>query len=125
MSLPDVIYRVQHDDGRGPWRPGFSVQWIDEDADCGHLSETLMDLMPVPLLRALPDGWHYGCGCRSVSELGRWFTQVERVRLERLGFYPVRMHVDRVLAESEKQVFFARRRPLNDGASRISWKKVA
>ena len=26
----EVIFRVQDAEGRGPWKPGFSSQWMDE-----------------------------------------------------------------------------------------------
>ena len=78
-----------------------------------------MDLVPMAVLRRLPPGWHYGCGCRSLQALGAWFTQVERERLLGFGYWPVCLTVDAVLKESEWQAFFARRRPLADGATRI------
>lgn len=115
------VYRVQAGDGRGPWRPGFSHVWIDDDAPSGHLTETVMDLLPVAVLRSLPTTHAYGCGCRSLEQLCEWFTPVERDRLSRLGFSPVVMHVDEVLAESDRQVFFARQRPLTDGVTRLNW----
>lgn len=116
-----MVYRVQCEDGRGPWRPGFSRHWIDGDAPEGRLSETVMDLIPVEEILALPMSHHYGCGCRSLPDLMLWFTPLERYRLKVLGFYPVRILADHVVRESEWQVFFARQRPLWDGATRLSW----
>jgi hypothetical protein len=105
-----TIYRVQGIDGRGPWRPGFSRLWIT-DGD-----------------RPLPPPWHeefdaasviraargdvMGCGCRSLEQLREWFMQEELTRLRSLGYFVVRMQVDRVLAESSNQVVFARHQPL-------------
>lgn len=120
---PDRVYRVQAEDGRGPWRPGFSHVWVDEDAPSGHLTETVMDLIPVEVLRNLPTTHAYGCGCRTLAQLRDWFTPVERQRLSRLGFHPVVMRVDAVLAESDRQVFFARCRPLAEGATRLKWER--
>ena len=51
----DCPIRVQAEDGRGPWRPGWSHTWIDADAPADRLTETVMDLMPVTAIRALPD----------------------------------------------------------------------
>ena len=117
----DAVYRVQAADGRGPWRPGWSQQWIDADAPVGRLSETVMDLLPIATLRALPPTMHYGCGCRSLEALLHWFTPLEQERLSRFGFYPVRLHADAVLAESEWQMFVGRSRPFSDGATRLSF----
>jgi len=119
-----VAYRVQADDGRGPWRPGFSHTWIEGDAPAGRLTETLMDLLPLSTLRALPLGMTYGSACRTVEALGRWFTACERRRLAQLGFYPVRVNADVVLAESEWQLFIGRRKPFNQGATRLRWDRM-
>jgi hypothetical protein len=116
-----TVFRVQDADGRGPWRPGFSVSWIDEDAPVGRLSETVMDLIPVETLCRLPRDRHYGCGCVSREALLEWFTPTERGRLQRFGYRLVTMRVDEVLASSPYQVFFARRRPLADGATVVRW----
>ncbi len=116
-----AVYRVQASDGRGPWRPGFSLRWIDQHAPVGRLSETIMDLMPISELRSLPNTMHYGCACRSLQSLCNWFTPLEIERLEALGFYPVRMNVDRILIESQWQMLVGRRRPFAEGASRLRW----
>jgi len=115
------VYRVQAEDGRGPWRPGFSHRWIDGDAPADRLTETIMDLMPIAQLSSLPRTMHYGCACRSLDGLLRWFTPIERERLERFGFYPVRLSVDRVLVESPWQMLIGRELPFAVGASRLRW----
>lgn len=116
-----AVYRVQASDGRGPWRPGFSLRWIDAEAPVGRLSETIMDLMPISELRSLPDDMNYGCACRSLQALCDWFTPIEITRLSALGFYPVRLNVDRIIVESQWQVLVGRVRPFSDGASRLKW----
>lgn len=121
MPQTEIVFRVQAADGRGPWRPGYSHTWIDGDAPEGRLSETLMDLMPVEQLRALPPTFHYGCACRSLRALMEWFTPVERMRLADRGFYPVQLQADRVLVESPWQMLIARARPFNEGATRRRW----
>lgn len=114
-------YRVQAADGRGPWRPGYSQTWIDDDAPVGRLTETLMDLMPLDKLRALPTTMQWGCACRSLDELMSWFSPVERERLEQRGFFPVCLNVDRVLAEGKYQILIGRSRPFAEGATRLRW----
>lgn len=115
------VVRVQDAEGRGPWRAGFSQRWIDDDAPVGRLTETVMDLVPVERLRALPPDLAYGCGCRTVAGLVAWFTPKERATLARFGFHIVAMQVDVVLAESPWQIVFGRRLPLAVGASRRRW----
>ncbi len=116
-----VVYRVQAADGRGPWRPGWSQNWIDEDGPIDRLAETIMDLMPMERLHALPPTMMYGCGCRSLDALMKWFTPVERSRLKAYRFYPVRVNADVVLVESEWQILVGRKRPFSEGATRLTW----
>ena len=115
------VVRVQDADGRGPWRPGFSHTWIEEDAPADRLTESVLELVPPSVLRAIPRDIHVGCACRSVEALMAWFTPVERQRLARLGFHIVRLRVDRVIAESDWQMVVARRRPFAEGATRLRW----
>jgi hypothetical protein len=62
-----------------------------------------------------------GSACRTVEQLGRWFTATEQERLRRYGYSIVIMTVDRVLAESTNQVVFARRVPLSQDVVVIPW----
>jgi len=119
MSEP--FYRVQDRDGRGPWRPGFSAQWIEADAPAGRLVETVFDLLPLAELRALAREWHLGSACRTRAALLAWFTPAEIARLAVLGFHPVTLRADVVLAESATQALIGRRRPLAEGATRLRW----
>lgn len=57
---------------------------------------------------------HYGCGCRTVEQIKKWFTPTERMRLRLLGYKLVAMSADRVLAESKNQLVFLREKPLNE-----------
>ena len=109
------IYRVQDRDGRGPYRPGVSKLWVDHN-----------DVLPPPTWMAEfgsdlrtqmhPDEY-VGCGMRRLDQLERWFSPSERVRLQALGYRLVALNVDRIIAESENQVVFGRRRPLVSGVT--------
>ena len=117
-----VTYRVQSADGRGPWRPGWSHTWIDGDAPADRLVETVMDLLPIEQLRSLPQTMAYGCGCRTLDALLRWFTPNEQARLQEHGFYPVRLNADVVVVESAWQMLVGRRRPFTEGVTRLRWR---
>lgn len=121
MNEEFTVYRVQDATGRGPWRPGFSSHWIDGGAPAGRLTETIMDLMPLADLAALPRSHHYGCACRSLEALMSWFTPAERGRLEAFRFYPVKIRINYIVAESQTQLLAARRRPFAEGATRLRW----
>ena len=116
-----TVVRVQGVDGRGPWRPGFSKTWIEGDAPANRLTETIFDLVPLDTLLHLPSDMQFGSACSTLDALMDWFTPVERVRLAGLGFYPVRLNVDVVLAKSDYQMVIGRRRPFADGATRLKW----
>ena len=118
-----AAYRVQDAVGRGPWRPGFSATWIDGDAPADRLTESVMDLVPSWRIRSIPRDLHVGCACRSLDALMAWFTPIERERLERLGFHPVRLKVDDVVAESDWQMVIVRQRPFREGATRLRWRR--
>lgn len=121
-----IVYRVQDEDGRGPFRPGFSCEWADEEIAPG------MDALPTwpeefgcdLIDRCGRRGEHFGTAVRSAKLLGKWFSATERHRLQMLGFNAVRLRTNRVLAESENQLVFARTRPLNRGAIIIPWPVV-
>lgn len=65
-------------------------------------------------------GRHFGCGCRTLDQLRRWFTVDEYASLLFYGYAAVQLEVDAVLAESDIQLVFQRRQPLHIGASLVS-----
>lgn len=121
MSI--VVYRVQDATGRGPWRPGLSRLWLEETAPVGRLSESVFDLVTLEEIRAVRDRYHIGSACRSLDALWEWFTPLESARLAALGFHPVQMRADVVIAESRWQLVIGRDRPFTVGATRRSWCK--
>lgn len=114
--MSERVYRVQAVDGRGPFRPGFSIRWCDTEGD--DRPPTLME--EFPNLEFKP-GFHFGTGVRKLEDINRWFTEIEQVRLCELGFNVVSMDVDKILAESKNQIVFARKQPLMFGALIVPW----
>ena len=112
------VFRIQDCHGRGPFIPGFSAQWADETfRDCTAPLPTWMDEFGADLLDRLGlPGEFFGSAVRSANQISRWFSAREQARLASLGFHVVKLNVDRILAESENQLVFARRRPLSRGA---------
>lgn len=108
-----VVYRIQDADGRGPWRPGFSQRWVEDrpEVEFAVLKPWPLEFGPVHLKSLY--GMHLGCGCVSIEQLRRWFTQTEYERLRSFGYRAVRMRVGRVLAESDIQCVFERSKPLS------------
>jgi len=116
----DYVYRVQDAEGRGPFRPGFSHWWVEERPDHDNLVPWMQQFGHDALQRAgWPFGKHFGCACRTLEQLRRWFTAGEYATLERFGFQAVRLDVARVLHESEIQLLFQRAKPLRADASPV------
>ena len=119
-----TVYRVQAADGRGPWRPGLSKHWIDNDSD-RPLQADVLAAFGMDWLAKIPQGWHCGCACRSLDALMAWFTPVEQTRLEAMGYSPVMLSVDKIIVENADQVVFARRSPLVLVQMTFPWRKAA
>jgi hypothetical protein len=121
------IYRVQDAGGRGPFRPGFSAQWLDDE-----LAPDRLELPPwteefgfhLIQLRGKP-GEHFGTATRSIDGLRKWFSPTEQAKLRLFGYNIASFEDARVLAESEHQLVFARARPLNRGAIIVPWEAMS
>lgn len=115
------LYRVQDMEGRGPYRPGFSVKWSDAEGEIllPFWQEFGWSLASIPH-RFYP-GEHGGCGFRTLAQCAKWFTVAERVRLAKLGYQVVAINPDRILAESERQVVFARATHLSRDVVVVPW----
>ena len=112
------IYRIQSADGRGPFRPGLTEKWIGDPRWADRPS--LMEEFDVRDILARVANRHMGCGFRTPEQMRRWFDVNERAKLARLGFHPVTMTVDEIVAESRTQLVFARVMPLRVGFVAIS-----
>jgi hypothetical protein len=115
------VFRVQDGSGRGPWRPGFSMMWVDA-SDVGEMTPTWeQEFGPDAVTRLGRPGEHFGCACLTIEGLARWFRPVERERLAAFGFRVVQLNGARILAASENQVLFARSIPFVLGAVVRRW----
>lgn len=111
--MNQIIYRIQDENGRGPFKPGFSKNWIQEREDHFNLVPWIYEFGPVH--EDVMSHEVSGCGCKTIDQLKRWFNEDEYKTLLGYGYKSVKMSVDRVLAESNIQVFFANSRPLQEG----------
>jgi len=125
-STPLQIYRVQASDGRGPWRPGLSHHWVEDNSEERLLRHpSVLSEFGTQWLSEIPEGWHSGCACRSIDALLAWFTPLEMQRLESMGYEPVSLEAERIIRESKDQLVFTRRLPLNSGALLLPWRIAA
>jgi hypothetical protein len=105
------VYRIQDIEGRGPWRPGFSHTWVEGREDHNNLIPWIVEFGRVD--KKLLAGEFAGSGCKTLIQLRRWFTLAEYETLLYYKYKCVLMGVDRVIAESDIQLFFGRCKPLN------------
>lgn len=115
-----TLFRVQAADGRGPWRPGLSHHWTDENRQ--KFQTDILTAFGLNWKERIPPGMHVGCACRTLDGLLDWFTPLEQRRLEAMGYAPVTFLADRILAENREQVIFARRDPLNVAVVALKWR---
>ena len=116
--MSTTVYRIQDDQGRGPYRPGFSHRWEDPDAPTASRQPFFFEFPDLDLNRLVPG--KSGCAFRTMEQLLRWFTPFERQKLASLGYSVVSMEADEILAESEYQLVFTSRLPLACGAVAIT-----
>jgi len=107
-----VVYRIQDEEGRGPFRPGFSSSWLDEvlapgQADLAPWMEEFGNDAIDRLAR--PGERYFGSAVRRVEHLGKWFSPTESLRLAGFGYRIARISHARILAESPNQLLIGSR----------------
>ena len=106
------LFRVQDHHGRGPYRPGFSRQWADDDGPDNPPWWVELGLsLQQGLAKCRADRFG-GSAFSSMAQLERWFTPTERTRLDGHGFHIVRFRPDYIIAETPTQVLFEQNTPL-------------
>jgi hypothetical protein len=121
--LSILLYRWQDKDGRGPYRPGMSRYWADQDNQANNppfFQEFGMDIT-----KQCRPGEAMGCAFRTIEQMRQWFTDAERQRMRLMGYEFGCMEADRVIAESERQVVFARRKPFRLGFTLLDSEAIA
>lgn len=105
------LVRMQDDEGRGPWRPGFSRVWMtDKTPKIG--APIFMDRRLLSVVgKAHADGLHIGCAVR-LDKISLWFTPQDVERLSSLGFFLVDASRCKVLLETDQQALVGWRKPL-------------
>ncbi len=86
-----MLLRMQDSNGRGPFKPGFSNQWVDyaRRFDLPALQDDFgLDFKPM-IDGAFKRGLHLGTAVRGVDRFNLWFTKSERVKLAMFGYRTV------------------------------------
>lgn len=101
-----TLLRVEDAERRGPYRPGMSHLWSDEEGP--PPPPTWGAEFGLGILRAVGKNENMQCGFRDEAQLRRWFTPTELYRLQLLGYRIVAVEAVRIVAESRNQVVFIR-----------------
>lgn len=109
------LFRVQDREGRGPWRPGFSMGWIDPDKDdalCPPMTWEFPNWRAAVDKAAARGLAHFGCCVSGIQGVHRWFTPVELTRLRAFGFHLVDATSLTPICEGRSQILAASVQPL-------------
>jgi len=102
-----TIYRIQDKDGRGPFKPDFSKNWVRDRPDYVNLKPMYNHDIK------LEDGLHHGIGCLTAKELKRWFTEKEYEILRTYGYCCKKIQGVKIIKRDKVQVLFSRELPLS------------
>ena len=105
------IYRMQDADGRGPWKPGFSKNWVEERDDFINLVPIFLQCGMV--FKEVLYGEYSGCGCETIEQAQRWFAPGEYEKLLSFKYQFVAMEVNRIITKTPIQLYFGRAIPMN------------
>lgn len=108
------LYRVQCSEGRGPFRPGITDQWLDDSRTFWPMPHIAYPGVLEIIDTAHAKRLHMGTGCRALDQIRLWFNADEQRKLRGLGYEMVAIEADEVLWENEEQVLFACKRPLRE-----------
>ncbi len=111
--MTEYVYRIQDKQGRGPFSPGFTMKWLEQDKS---LPPYFVEFPDLDLNAETRPNDFVGCACLCLMQLRKWFTPSEYRTLTKLGFKVVRLEVDKILRRSENQCVFSRAKRFNKNA---------
>lgn len=124
-----MILRVQDENGRGPWRPGFSIKWSDKhldpvkEATCRPVYEEVEDFQEV-VRKLHRRGLMVGCAAKEIEGLMRWFSREELSRLKSMGFDIYDVSKAKVEIETPSQVVISARHAFRKFPKANIWDKI-
>ena len=117
MKDMEFVFRVQDKNGRGPFKPGFSHNWVIDRPDHANLSPWFVEFGRVD--KNVSPVWSSGSACRTTEQLRRWFTKPEYKKLKKLGYRAYKIKA-LVIIESDIQCFVSKPSSFSDGAQSIA-----
>jgi hypothetical protein len=111
------VFRVQDESGRGPFKPGFTAKWVISRSDHKNLIPSFIEFKRLDI-KVVP-GCTYGCACRKITQLRRWFTKPEYRKLKKLGYKAYKIKVDEIIADSDIQCIAVKKSSFTEDAEKI------
>lgn len=111
------LYRIQDADGRGPWKPGFSKNWIDwhkDDSLCPPIQVEFPNWKAVIQIAGIRGFTAFGCCVAGMAGLHRWFTPDEMRRLARFGYNLIDASAMTPICTGKSQIIAGWTRPLRE-----------
>jgi hypothetical protein len=121
--MKTIVYRVQCKEGRGPFKPGFSHRWVDPDVNIQN-KPTIMEDFGWDFMSKCTPGAQAGCAFQNLSDLRRWFSGDELIKLYDLGYRVCEITVDRIVMKSSTQMLVESKKGFRSGARKITLKKL-
>ncbi|MFB2668915.1 hypothetical protein ACE02U_09010 [Shewanella xiamenensis] len=111
--MKEFVYRIQDKQGRGPFKPGFTLKWLQQEK---NLPPYFLEFPDLNLQTETNQNDFIGCACLNLDQLRKWFTPHEYQILKKLGFKLVRLEADKILRRSENQCVFSRTKRFDKNA---------
>lgn len=109
-----VVWRVQNSEGRGPYKPGFSKQWLDGNSRRACVPWWIeLGLPMVAAHDSLRGNMHTGCAFETEAKAKEWFSRSELRRLSKLGYHLVQLNVDVIRYRTPTQLVVQSNTPLS------------
>lgn len=91
--MKTTVYRIQDKDGRGPFKPGYTDTWLDND-------RTFFPKAPIReqqwIQKIADPDFHIAFVCETIDQLKNWVSETEYARLKKDGYNAVKIAVDKI-----------------------------
>jgi hypothetical protein len=121
--VSDLVCRIQDNEGRGPYRPGFSHIWSERQDGPDPVFIAFPSVMRIVRKQVELNGGAVGCAFRNLSQARNWFSPNEILKLALYGYALVWMEPDKILAENDEQLVFWKAAPLRNSVIRVGWRE--
>ena len=88
-----TVYRIQDSEGRGPFKPGTTKKWIDDERTFFQKAQIQEQLW---IKKIADPELNLAFVCTSIEQMKIWVSETEYERLIKLGYNAVKIDVDKI-----------------------------